>query len=589
MVPRAASRHALPADIRTAWQRLGEPAALSFPVALIYLPFAFAGPLFIDTRRLGGDVSTWLVVGLAGWLALLAGLMGGRWIIRHLHRGRTIATIAVIATSVVARALVLTLSAQALQLTPTAEFAYRLNAAIFTQSALVIASAIVVSSYVHHGQLAADLLARERRLTELSVESSTRLERLRGQISDQVRRAVDPFITQLNALIGTAGSGKEGLQSGIQQIVDEELRPLSYRLADAASVPTTDAALVELSRPARPPLPDRIPLGQLFRPLPSGLLAALLASSQAVRASNVLDGVLFVLVLSVPLALSLAVMRLFAMRIRVPVWWGLGIVTAAVAVMFALIILGWEQTPLPMPPDLQWAAFYSGAFIGLLLGLEFLVNERRTITENRLRESVEELQMHSSMLRQHEFIASRQLSYVVHGSVQTALNAAAMRLSMAQGADRDLITTIRSDLEAAIARIDTSGSAYVMLVQTLADLVELWEGTAQVSWTMNHRTVRRMAESPPTAASVGEIVTECTSNSIRHGRAQHVKVAIEAVADAIRVTVTDDGLGVPAIIEPRLGTRMLDELCLNWERTSNREGTTVVADLVTERSLLTIP
>jgi nitrate/nitrite-specific signal transduction histidine kinase len=160
---------------------------------------------------------------------------------------------------------------------------------------------------------------------------------------------------------------------------------------------------------------------------------------------------------------------------------------------------------------------------------------------------------------------------------------------MAQEADRDLITTIRFDLEAAIARIDTSGSAYVMLVQTLADLVELWEGTAQVSWTMNHRTVRLLAESPPTASSVGEIVTECTSNSIRHGRAQHVKFAIEAFGDVIRVTVIDDGSGVPAIIEPRLGTRMLDELCLNWERTSNREGTTLIADLATERSLLTIP
>ena len=125
--------------------------------------------------------------------------------------------------------------------------------------------------------------------------------------------------------------------------------------------------------------------------------------------------------------------------------------------------------------------------------------------------------------------------------------------------------------------------------QTLADLVDLWEGTAEVTWTMNHQTVRVLAESPPTAASVGEIVTECTSNAIRHGRASHVRVSVSTIGDSIEVIVSDDGTGMPSVVEPRLGTRMLDELCLIWERTSSAAGTTVVARLATERAALLTP
>lgn len=584
MVPPGTRRSALPADIRTAWQRLGDPAALSLPVAVIYLPFAFAGPLFIDTVRMGGSVMSWFLVGLVGWLTLLASLSAGRWLIGPLRRGRPIGTALVIASSVVARSVALALSAQGLGLTPIGEFAYRLNAAIFTQSALLIASAIVVSSYVHHGRLASDLLARQYKLTQLSTESRMRLETLREQIAGQVRRAVDPLIAQLNEIDMRSGQAEAGLQQAIQQIVDEELRPLSHRLADAAALPESDDASFGGTKISRPPLPDRISLGLLFRPLPSGLLAGLLAVSQAIRASTVLEGVLFTVALSASLGLSVALMRRLFLSIQTRVRIGVALATVLVATVFAVIIVLWERSPLPMPPDLQWAALYSGAFIGALLALEYVINERRAATEDQLRSSVEDLQAHSSMLRQHEYIASRQLSHVVHGSVQTALNAAALRLSMADHPDQKLLATIRSDIEEAIRRIDTSGSAYVMLVQTLADLVELWEGTADVAWTMDHRTIRLLAECPPTASSVGEIVTECTSNAIRHGRARRVEVSVRAVDDAIEVIVSDDGSGVPSTAEPRLGTRMLDELCLSWECTSTVSGTTVMALLATERA-----
>ena len=583
------NRHsALPADIRTAWRLLGDPAALSLPVALIYLPFAFIGPLFIDTVRVGGGFASWFLVGLVGWLTLLAVLLAMRRLIRPLRRGRPVATVIAIALSVAARAVALTLTAQVVGLTPYAEFAYRLNAAIFTQSALLIASAIVVSSYLHHGRLAADLLTRQGRLTHLSAESRTRLEQLRSQITDQVRRSVEPLITQLDDISKRVDGVADGLQNAIRQIVDEELRPLSHRLADAASFPESIDSSTQLVEPSRPPLPSRVSLGLLFRPLPSALLAALLASSQAFRASNVIDGLLFTVALSASLGFGVALMRRLCVRIEVPVGVGISAATAAVAVVFALIVLLWERTSLPMPPDLQWAALYSGAFIGALLALEYVINERRAVTEEQLRSSIEDLQAQSSMLRQHEYIASRQLSYVVHGSVQASLNAAAMRLSLAEHLDRGLVTTIRTDIEEAITRIDTCGSAYVMLVQTLADLVDLWEGTAQVTWTMDHTTIRTLAESPPTAASVGEIITECTSNAIRHGGASYVKVSISRVESSIEVAVVDNGAGLPSVVKPRLGTRMLDELCLEWKRTSTVNGTAVLARLATERAFLPI-
>ena len=55
------------------------------------------------------------------------------------------------------------------------------------------------------------------------------------------------------------------------------------------------------------------------------------------------------------------------------------------------------------------------------------------------------------------------------------------------------------------------------------------------------------------------IAQEAVSNALRHGRAQHVHIALHAEADTLTLSIRDDGVGVPSLIDENkgLGVRLM--------------------------------
>ncbi len=63
-----------------------------------------------------------------------------------------------------------------------------------------------------------------------------------------------------------------------------------------------------------------------------------------------------------------------------------------------------------------------------------------------------------------------------------------------------------------------------------------------------------------------EIVREELSNAIRHGHARQVMIDVTAdTHDTVEVLVTDDGVFAPPAASG-LGSSLLDEWCIAWER-----------------------
>jgi signal transduction histidine kinase len=62
-----------------------------------------------------------------------------------------------------------------------------------------------------------------------------------------------------------------------------------------------------------------------------------------------------------------------------------------------------------------------------------------------------------------------------------------------------------------------------------------------------------------TANHLFRIAQEAVSNALRHGRARHVHVALHAEDDTLTLTIRDDGVGVPSLIDERkgLGVRLM--------------------------------
>lgn len=570
------------------WARLGDPAARSMRVALLYLPLSLVGPILVDSLRWGGSLLLWCAVGLAGEVVVLAVFATLGAAANRIGSLRTSAgaTLVLIATSVALRSLAVAWLAYEWDLTPYPEWGYRFGSAIVTQSGLLAVLALVVSSFTYHRDIARSLAAQRAQLLDLRRSLGDRVAQSRAALASEVRRTIDPLIDELDLRLTEVARGGEArlVQGAVTDIVEGHLRPLSHRLAHPEPLTGQGVLPVLTGTRVRVPLPSRCSMRDLIRPLPIALLVALLASSQTLRALGPVEAVIFIVSGAVVVWSELTLLRAALSRWQPRLWVGLLTTTllSMVVIWSTLVLI--RALGSPSPYKIGLAAAFMGAAVGALTAAYAVITARRAATEEELRSSIDDLQVALSVLRQHEFVSSRELGYVLHGSVQSALHAAAMRLAAHPHPDEELLRSIRRDIADATARLEGSSSPSTMLVDTLADIAELWDGTCTVRWTLDHRTVRLLVESPSAATSVAEITRECVGNAIRHGRATDVWITIATSGDRVVLTTLDNGTTVTTWT-PGLGSRMLDEMCVSWRHESADPGTRVVAELATAQAL----
>lgn len=571
-------RHAA-AGLRWNLERLGEPGSLSGTVVLLGLPICLAGPILLDPARIGGTLPLWLVLALAAQLCLLACFRIGS---RIIHRPGTPAsrpwlTMLVILVGVLARGVVLALAPSLLGLTTQIDWGYRIGSGAFALFGSFVVLGLLVTTYRHHHRLAAELERTRAAAEQVNAELTAQLQDIETVVAEQVQETVLPLIRDIDGELErvTSGVSTVDVRASIRRLIDEDLRPLSDRLAGGG------AAVADLdprgTAGAQVPLPSRMPLRGLVTPISFGLLAGLAAIPQGLRTLEMPNAVLFPLGAWIIVTLLLAALRVGVRGWAPALWVGVAITTVAGAIAYAASVVLLNAIGMGIPSALIPVALLVGGVWAGLLSLYRAVNERRALTEEELRQSVRRLQLVSSVLRRRSYIAHRKLSLVLHGPIQSALHAAALRLAAVPEPDAALIATIRRDISDAVAQLDAASSPYAFLVDTLDDIAELWDGTCTVRWTMDHQTVRLLATSPDAAMSAAEIARECVTNAIKHGGATDIWITLARSGDGVLITALDDGVGVADGAVSGVGSRMLDELTVDWSRERQGRGTKVIA------------
>ena len=562
--------------VRTVWRLLGSPAAVSWKLGWWYLPFGLVGPLLIDRSRLGGSVLAWLAVALAGQAVLmLAFAMLGGLPARVRDGARPLANIAVMCAALALRGLTLAALADAAGLTQGSELRYRVGPALIAQLGMLVTLGVVASAYDGHRRLAAELDAQRRQLADIDASMRERIEETSRLLTERVRESVDPLIARLDVQLVRIrdGSSSTEVAHAINRLVDDELRPFSHRLAAEASQVPPRVPVAARSR--RIPLPSTLRAAETIQPLTLGVIVALLSLSQSLRAFSLPTALLFPVLTGAIVFMVLWSIRQLLLERSLPLtvmFLGLSVVTGAA---FWLAIEIQTALRLPVPGAVTWAGFAVGAILGASACMYAAVTGRLEATRSELEESIHALDHARGVLRQHEFLTRRRLSYVLHGSLQSALHAAAIRLASDPNPNAELIADVRRDIESAMAKLDITEPSAVLIVDTLSDIAELWDGSCTVRWTLDHRTLRTLTISPAAAVSVLEITRECVSNAIRHGGATEVWVTIAGAGDHVIVTALDNGSGLSAGMRAGLGTAMLDQLSSGWTRRREDSGTRV--------------
>jgi nitrate/nitrite-specific signal transduction histidine kinase len=115
----------------------------------------------------------------------------------------------------------------------------------------------------------------------------------------------------------------------------------------------------------------------------------------------------------------------------------------------------------------------------------------------------------------------------------------------------------------------------------LDQVKDLWSGSVEINIDIQNDLEAAITKEPLTCDATIEVTRELVTNSIKHGQATQVQVRISEIdSSRFSVEVIDNGQALDEAATPGYGTKVLNELSLNWERTRSGDTTRSYAEMV---------
>lgn len=178
----------------------------------------------------------------------------------------------------------------------------------------------------------------------------------------------------------------------------------------------------------------------------------------------------------------------------------------------------------------------------------------------------------------------RSMARILHGPVQAALNAGAIRLDSSPGekVDPEVAAVVQQSVWKVLVDLVAGRYQERDVALALDRIRGTWAGLTEIVVHDPHGVVDQLRGDQPCASATIEIITEACSDAVRHGGAEHVDITLDRDGDLVRIVVTNDG-AVDARGEssntPGLGTSFLDAVSLRWIRELTSNGATLTAEV----------
>jgi signal transduction histidine kinase len=206
--------------------------------------------------------------------------------------------------------------------------------------------------------------------------------------------------------------------------------------------------------------------------------------------------------------------------------------------------------------------FIMTMIVFLMLGIAQM--QRNQATEE-LEEAVEDLRLLTSQLRQQVWLSQKTLATELHGSVQAALNASAMRLALTPNPTPEDLDRVRQDIDNAMQRLGVNDYLDGQSIEELLEQIcDLWEGSCEISYRLDPDASSALADDSAAAYCTLEVIREAVNNAIKHGDAKQIEIAASLDAEVIELTVTNNG-NATQLSTPGLGSSLYQELALDYK------------------------
>jgi hypothetical protein len=184
---------------------------------------------------------------------------------------------------------------------------------------------------------------------------------------------------------------------------------------------------------------------------------------------------------------------------------------------------------------------------------------------------------------QVQWFQQKQVSRALHGPIQAATTAAAMRLDGAIRAgevEPDMVLALKASILSTFTSLDAIPAESVSMRQAADRLAATWQGLCEVSITIDPAASTSLAGDVIASTILIEILTEATSKAVRHCHADSVHIEIrEPSADLAEIIIQSNGDPIDADGERGLGIRMIEDCAVRWSVEARSQGCEVRANL----------
>ena len=434
---------------------------------------------------------------------------------------------------------------------------------------LIVVAYVVNTLRERRRELAALLAIREQ------------LERERDEAGQAVRQRNDELVGKVRSVLDAELAAVSAARPAdavvqLQRTATDVVRPLSHELA--ASFIAREPAPADYTS-SRVSWRDVVVDATADGPFMPGVSVFLL-SGIWLSAAVVFAPVRWVFVVSLALILGLLVGANALLRSLLPRLEPIGrIVTVLAASVLVALLNGaffWFGTR-------SWssgtiitiaATFYVILVVAGMAVVHGVLSARTAILDQTV-VSVEELRLQVIRTQQVQWFHQRALARALHGPVQSAVTAAALRLAdsaQEDGASPEIVASVRDDLRNVMDVLHDPGVEVAALDVSLARIVGIWDGLCDISVDVDPTAGQAIEGDPVTRALVIDIVTDAVANAVRHGRARSVSVTIASVGGGVQITVEDDGSSTATPGLQGLGSALLTECAQEWSLTDTGAG-----------------
>jgi signal transduction histidine kinase len=559
---------------------IGANYSFSWWVVLIFAFPSYTSNLIYDPQRVGGTVEQWIPVALITYAVTLIAFIAAKFIkFAWLPTAGIVYSVSCYLVIGLIRGFAAFLMSIDLGLAPASDLIFRLvSPPLFTAISMSLCAAVVATISLQ--QEALDALAKERTMFRSAIKNFQSLhQRLQSEMIGRVRGLLNPAIDDLRNKL-QAAAGEQGMApalTALQQTVDDVVRPLSHQIASEDLSPVLDTTgPINVVRSGL--LPDKVsinlmsgwgsllsigtvlvPLGAIRPPIDSVLLSILVGTTFFVTL-KVLESVLEDRQYSPVAAFLVFICTYFASGFAAPMYW--------------------TQTQWHMHFQERINFALLSAIVGIALFIVGLANSYRQQTIAELQKVNDGMALLTSQLRQQVWLDHRRVAQVLHGSVQGALYAAAIRLGREANPSPKLIEEVQREIIDAMKEVSGPKAVDFEFEEVLDSIISIWEDAIDFEIRLDPAALRKLNANRDASECALEVIREAVNNSVKHGKAEKVAIEIEPTEKGlISLQVSNDGQKVADEQTKGYGSSLLDELTHTW-RLINQSDSVVLTAMV---------